>query len=476
MTNPLHTLDISIIAVYLILCLIIGFYKIPKIRNIRDYTIGGKYITLQMLAGTLLATHIGAGATVGSIEKIHSMRAIFASVLILEPFIWITTCFVYAKRIETYKEAGCISLSDMMEYSYGIRARWITNIMAKVVGLAIIAMQILAIGYLLSYYLNISEEQGAMIGFGVIVLYSAFGGIRAIMITDMFQAAVLYIGIPAACFAGYADVGGYDGIIEQIPSKYLGFELTKSNIILFLSMLVWTLIPFSHGAFVQRFLMANNNEQVWKVGKTLFFLNLPISIVVIVIGYIVKVKAPDINPNVAFYYLIDHYLPIGIKGLVITGILAAIMSTADSWLNTASVVWAHDVIKKLFPKISDFQEVFIARIAVIAIGFLAAVLAFMKPESVMAMDWLACSLWEPIVFVPLMAGLYGYKFSSTSHLTSVVFGVLFALAGAYYTAYGTDEILTFDTESLCTGLIGSTMGMLLGKYLTNFRNDREVIV
>ena len=472
MTNSLHMLDIGIIATYLVLCLMIGFYKIPKIRNIRDYTIGGKQISLQMLAGTLLATHIGAGSTVGNIEKIYSMGALFALVIVTGPLIWITTCYVFAKRIQTYKEAGCISLSDMMEYSYGVRARWITNIMAKVVGLAVIAMQILAIGYLLSYFLGISEEQGAMVGFGVIVLYSAFGGIRAIMVTDMFQAAILYIGIPAACFAAYADVGGYDGIIEQIPAKYLGFELSQSNLVLFLSLLVWQIMPFSQGAFVQRFLMANNNAQVWKVGKTLFFLNLPIAIVVIVIGYIVRVKAPDINPNIAFYYLIDHYLPIGVKGLVITGILAAIMSTADSWLNTASVVWAHDVIKKLFPKISDLQEVFIARIAVVAIGLLAAILAFLKPDSVMAMDWLACSLWEPIVFVPLMAGLYGYKFSSTSHLTSVIFGVIFALIGAYYSALGTTETLSFDTESLCTGLIGSAMGMFLGKY---FGSDKEVI-
>lgn len=464
--HNLHTIDLSIIFGYLAICLILGCVRIKSIKTIRDYAMGGKFITTPMLIGTLFATQIGAGATVGRIEKIHSLGSVFAIVILLSPLVWVTTYYVFANRIMEFKAKGCMTLSDVMEYMYGKPGRWITNITAKALSIAITSIQILAIGYLMSYFCGVSQIVGAMIGFGVLVIYSVLGGAKSIIITDAFQAIVLYIGIPAACLSAYYDVGGLDAIIASVPTSHSSFDMSWENISMFFSLAIWCWMPQTYGVFMQRFLLVSSKDQLKTACRALFFGSFPIVIVLCVMGYIVRVKAPDINSNVAFFYLIDHYLPVGVKGLVITGVLAAIMSTADSWLSTASILWAHDIWKKLFPQISDAREVLIARISLIIIAVLATFLAFFKNDSLVSLHWVASNFWDPITFVPLAMGFLGFssRYKSQIFVVSSIIGVSFSVGSAYFFASGGPSMFMFNTSTMCIGLLGSFIG-LVGTHL-----------
>jgi Na+/proline symporter len=195
----LHTIDIIVIIGYLILCLIIGVYKAGKIKTIKEYALGTDYISTAVLMFTVFATHIGAGSTVGTVERLHSMGLIFAISVIFEPLFWLITAKVFAGNISTFKKAGCMSISDIMGFLYGKSGKWLTNILSIFLSIAVIAAQISAIGYLFNYFLGISHLQGVAIGFGVLVIYSLFGGVRAVALTDTFQGLVLLVAIPVAC-------------------------------------------------------------------------------------------------------------------------------------------------------------------------------------------------------------------------------------------------------------------------------------
>jgi Na+/proline symporter/signal transduction histidine kinase len=463
--NNLHAIDIAVIIGYLILCLVIGLYKAGKIKTIREYTLGSGNISTVVLLFTIFATHVGAGSTIGVVEKVHSMGLIFAVTLLAQPLFWLITTKIFAGNIDVFKKAGCMSVSDVMQLLYGKPGKWVTNIVSIFFSIGIIALQIGAIGYLFNYFLGISHFQGAMLGFGVLVTYSLFGGIRAVALTDTFQALVLLIAIPIACSIAFHEVGGYNELIQKLPSTHTSIVFTKENIILLAGMLFFTLMPLSEGTFMQRYLMANDSKQLTKALRMIIYISLPVASVVYLIGFIIKVKAPDVNPNIAFFYLISNYLPIGITGLLITGILAAIMSTADSWLNTTSVLCAHDIAKGLFPRLTNKQELLIARFSVLIISGLSATLALANP-SLMGLLWMAGNFWFPIVMIPMAAGFLRFQTNQQSFIASTTCGALGIILGRYITG-------EFATISLLLGAISSTAG-LLGMHFLQVLNKRSI--
>jgi SSS family solute:Na+ symporter len=166
---------------------------------------------------------------------------------------------------------------------------------------------------------------------------------------------VFFVGIPLACFLAIDSLGySYNDILESLPQTHLAIEPSADNIMLILGVVIHSMLGGTNVPFVQRYLMANNELQLKKAMRDCFVLSVPFTITIIICGFVVTIISGTENNNTSFYYLIDHYLPVGIKGFVITGMLAVIMSTADSWLNTASVMLAHDILGKIFPSIGLF--------------------------------------------------------------------------------------------------------------------------
>ncbi|MDF3047888.1 MAG: putative periplasmic sensor histidine kinase [Candidatus Midichloriaceae bacterium] len=431
--------------------------KASKIKTIREYTLGSGNISTTVLLFTIFATYIGAGPTIGVVEKIHSMGLLFAITLIAQPFFWLITAKIFANNISIFKNAGCISVSDIMGFLYGKSGKWVTNLFQILLSIGVIAAQIGAIGYLFNYFLGISHLAGIIVGFGALVIYSLFGGIRAVAVTDTFQGLVLLVAIPVACSIAFHEVGGYEELVTKLPLGHTSINFTQNNLLLLAGMMSFALLPVSSGTFIQRFLMANNSEQLNKALKIIIYISLPVASVIYLIGFVIKVKAPDVDPNTAFFYLIGNYLPMGITGLLITGILAAIMSTADSWLNTTSVLCAHDIAKGLFPRLTDKQELLIARISVLAISALSVLLASTS-NSLMSLIWLAGNFWEPIIFIPLTAGFLKFQTNQKSFVSASICGILGMLFGRYMAG-------EFASISLLFGMIGSAIGLFGMHYL-----------
>ncbi len=449
--NNIHIIDLTVIIVYLGACLLIGLYKVRSIRTIRDYTLGTGYIPTSVLLFTIFATHVGAGSTVGVVEKLYTDGLIFAIAVMFIPLFWVITAKIFAGNAYKFKKAGCISVSDIMSLLYGKTGKWMTNILSLLLSIGIIAVQIAAVGYLFNYFLGISHVAGVIIGFGVIAVYSVFGGIRAVSLTDTFQGLILIVAIPVACILAFHDIGGYDALVANLPLSHLSLDLSGSSSLLLASMIFHTLMPVSEGTFIQRFLMANNKEQLKNTLKMIAWISIPFTMVICLIGFVIKVRVPEIDPNTAFFYLISNYLPIGITGFLITGILAAIMSTADSYLNTAGVLCAHDIVKGIFPQITDRQELLIARFSVLLISACAIGVAI-TGTSLMALVWLANICWMPIIFIPLASGFLNFKTNNKSFIASV----FISLVGIFFGKYVSGE---FATISLLFGVTGSAVGL-----------------
>lgn len=449
--HKLGTIDISIIIIYAILCLVVAFKYVGKIRNIQEFALGGTFST-RVLAATLFATYTGAGLLLGYIERVYAVGLIFALTAIIEPISWLVTAKFVCNNIEYFKKSGCLSIGDIMQLLYGNIGRWTANILSIAYSVGVIAIQIKATGYLLEYFLYIPERYGAVIGFAIVVTYAYFGGIRAVVFTDALQSLVFLVGIPAACFAAYYALGGYTELINHIPLKHRTVDLTHDNIILLISCVIYSVTPLSSIAYVQRFLIAKSTIQLKQALYYAFFIAIPFYVIIILTGFVTLATIPDHSPQLAFYELITNNLPIGIKGLVIAGILAAIMSTSDSYLNSASVMLSRNIIKPLMPNMSDKTELGLAKFATLLFSFIALFLAFMG-QGLAKILWLTENFWTPFIVVPLIAGFLKFRTNSTSFKGSLIIALIFVCSGRIIAG-------EFGIVSIAFGLFGSAIGLL----------------
>ena len=113
--GKLHIIDISIVGIYLLLCLAIGLYKSTKIKTIKEYAIGNKDFSTIVIISTIFATYVSAGATIGATEAIYRNGLIYALALFFAPLNWLLVKNIYAKN-KQFK--GCISISEIMKKLY----------------------------------------------------------------------------------------------------------------------------------------------------------------------------------------------------------------------------------------------------------------------------------------------------------------------------------------------------------------------
>ena len=181
-----------------------------------------------------------------------------------------------------------------------------------------------------------------------------------------------------------------------------------------------TLVP----PYTQRALAAPDARNA-KIGYTISgVFGLLFYFVTSTIGLLAFVIYPDINPNMALTTLISTSLPVGLVGLVLASLLAVVMSTADSYLNSASVIFVKDIyLPFVEPQASEKKRLWIERIVNIAIGAGAIVFALYATSIIDAL-LMTYALWAPTVLIPFIAGVMFDIKNPKAALSAMFFGAL----------------------------------------------------
>jgi SSS family solute:Na+ symporter len=397
-------LDLWIVGIFLFITLVVGVWQAKGMTNLSIFSIAEKRYSTAVLVATITATFLGGEAALGFSEKTFRYGMIFFLISLGEVFkTFIQASFIAPNIDHRYK--GCISVGDMIEKSYGRQAKLFTGIAGTLMYITSLGAQISAIGYVFHYFLGTTHLFGVLVGGGIIIIYSTFGGIKAVTTTDVIQFIVLIIAIPIICNLGLSKIGGYSKLFQLLPSSHISISLENKAIIvknaeIFLLLLLTLVGP----ATVQRLLMARNSKQAseafyYAACIYLFFFGL-----VCVIGLTAKVLKQDLDPLLAMPYIIE-LLPIGFKGLAIAGLIAIIMSTADSILNTASIMLVNDIILVLTKrKLSDSTQLRLAQFSTFFIGIFAIVAAF-SFKSVFDIMVLSKLFWTPVIVIPFVVAV-----------------------------------------------------------------------
>jgi SSS family solute:Na+ symporter len=403
-------IDNLIILGYLVVALALGVYAGRRIQSMRDFCLppGGGF-PVALLIGTIVATEIGGNSTVGITQKIYQYGAFYAIMIVLSCFDMIFLAFVTAKGVNQFK--GLYSAGDVVRAAYNKQAQVVTGIFSALMSIATIALQLKVMGYLYAYFFGVSETNGALLACAVTILYSAYGGIRAVTFTDCLQMLMILTTLPEIAGIMIRQAGGMGTLFAKVPPSHLAIPAHLTTAELGLTIFLM-LLPQLNPTVVQRLLISRNEREL----KSGFCIAAVIQMIFFTligfVGLAAYVNNPGMDPKSVFFEAINTLMPTGIRGFCIVGVLAAIMSTADSWLNASAIAISHDVIKPIMgSKLSDQHELRLARLATVLIGVLSVVMVFGmgRYKDIFDLSFLRYEIWCPAITMPLWFAIFGVR-------------------------------------------------------------------
>ena len=240
--------------------------------------------------------------------------------------------------------------------------------------------------------------------------------------------AVLAVGIPMVLVFGVIHVGGVDALVAAVPADRLqipGAHFTWLGLIaLFLAFLLGeTLVP----PYVQRLLIGKTAANAAR--GTLFsgLFSIPFFTISGLIGLVALAMDPNISSNLALPHVVVTVMPPVLKGLVIAGVISVVMSSADSFLNSASIAFVNDLVRPFSgARLSERRYLQLAKLVTLTVGLLSVFVA-LTIEGLLDILIFAYTYWAPVIVVPLVAVVLGRAKSTRSFVVGAATGFLAAL-------------------------------------------------
>lgn len=304
-----------------------------------DYLLMGRKLSLPFFVASLVATWYGG---IFGVTRISFESGIFN--FITQGFFWYLSYFVFAIfLVNKIKQSNAVTLAELVGQKFGPRSAKLAAIFNFFNVVPVVYT--ISLGILFQSLFHIPFNLSCAIGLCIVFLYTAFGGMRAVVLTDVFQFGLMFIGVGAVAVFSVAEYGGLGFLQNNLPSEH--FSITGGHSLG--ETLAWGFIAFStlvDPNFYHR-VFAAESAKVAKKG-------ILISIVFWFIfdlatttgGMYARAVIPDASSENAYLLYSLNLLPDGLKGLFLGGIVACVISTLDSYVFTASNTLLYD----LFPK------------------------------------------------------------------------------------------------------------------------------
>lgn len=405
MTSASICIIISI-AVYLIGMLYIGFIYSKRNATTSDFYLGGRKLGPIVVALSTEASDMSSWLLMGvpGLAYFCGLADATWTVIGLAVGTYLNWLIV-AKRLRKYSaRIDAITIPDFFAHRYRDHSGLLEGIAALVIIVFFVpytASGFAACGKLFTNIFDINYMLAMTISAAVIVGYCAMGGFTAASVTSLIQSIVMTIALAIILVFGIQTAGGWSAVVENAKTVPGYLDLTSSTSILsaepakygfisIVSTLAWGLGYFGMPHILNHFMAIEDEEKLKtsrRVGTIWVVISMSIAIVVGLVGFAVSrlgAIAPFESASAAEAILVriaallsqSGILPALLAGLVLAGILASTMSTADAQLLAAASGISHNILRGVFHlKLSNKQEMTIARITVIIIAAMGIFLA-----------------------------------------------------------------------------------------------------
>ena len=426
----MHIADISIFVVYLLAMMGVGIYFLKKNKTTDDYFVGGRQMSSLHIGLSVVATDVGGGFSIG-LGGLGFVMGISGSWLLFTGLIgaWLAGVFLIPKVFSIARERGFLTFPQFLGSVFNRRVAMAAGIISAISYLGFTSSQILAGAKLASSTFDGLSLNHALLIMGVIaVLYTALGGLKAVIYTDTIQWIILLSGLifVALPFTLHS-IGGWEAAREHLGKEY--FSLTNIS---WQQLVNWafTIIPiwFVGMTLYQRIYAARDEKTAKRGWFIAGLLEYPVmAFIGVVLGLLARVAmaegtiqgytAANIDPELGLPILLKTILPVGLLGVVMASYFSAIMSTADSCLMASSGNILIDVLGKHEKK----RSLLYSQLLTLGLGVLALLLA-LKMENVLELMLLSYAFMVSGLIVPVLAGLFTRKPNATAALVSMIGG------------------------------------------------------
>ena len=432
----LGTLDWAIIAIYFLILLGIVYWTSRRNESTDDYFLAGRNVGWFAIGASLFASNIGSEHIVGlagagaSTGMTMAHWELHAWVMIMLG--WIFVPFYYTSGVST--------MPEFLERRFGATTRWILSLVS-LAAYVLTKVSVTVYAGAIVFKTLLPETFGSpdnafWIGaFATVILtglYTVFGGLRAVLYTDSVQAIVLLIGSAMITWIGLDKLGGWSELQSFAANDVAKYALWRPLNdpgfpwlgILMASPIIGIWYWCTDQYIVQRTLAARNLRTARRGTLWGGFLKIwPVMIFLVpgLIGAALHergvIEIPvnengEIIGDQVFATMVATMLPVGLRGLVVGGMLAALMSSLSSLFNSSASLFTLDVYKKVKPQATEQQLVTVGRIATLTIVVLGM-------------------LWIPIMHrLAGNEGLYKYLQSVQGYLAPPITAVF--LLGLFY--------------------------------------------
>ena len=482
----LTTTDYLIVAAYLVGMLALGAVITTRIEGFRDYFLAGGSLTTPLLVCTLVSSYYGLDVTFGTSESgfYYGIVAWFWYSLPYYFFIAVAA-LVIAPRLRRYGQA--MTLSDILEQHYGPATRIVGAAACFVYSAPIVAM---AGMITLMRYLGLPTGWGLAVTIGVCAAYTAMGGLWADAISDTVQFVLMCVSLAMVIPLAIDWVGGWSFVasLPVDPASGETTHLVHHGGLSYWMLAAWSLTGLTvlvEPAFYQRVFAAEDNRAVQRALLVGISLWAAYDWGVTMVGIIARAAveqgllAAELPGKEALLSLAVKMLPVGMRGLFLGGILAAAMSTIDTYSLLASGNLVYDIYRPLFDRrASDRRLLVLTRLGVLVVMLTAAVVSLQFAR--MRDTWqFMTSIMTSVVLVPVLAALFASPrraaglWSATAGLIGVIAFYTILMKLGSYDAEQETYVLRFagvelwqDYAVLCVlpvSLLGYAAGNFVGR-------------
>jgi Na+/proline symporter len=456
---------------YWIISVGIGLYAATRVHNTRDFAIAGRHLPFYMVTATVFATWFGSETVLGIPatflkEGLHGVVA--------DPF-GASMCLILVGLFfaAPLYRMNLLTIGDFYKKKFGRSVEVLTTIAIVISYLGWVGAQITALGLVFNVVSEgeISKLAGMWIGSGTILIYTFFGGMWAVAITDFLQMIIIVIGMLYIGGSVSNMVGGVGVVVNHaMDAGKFDFwpALDLKEIIAFAA--AWVTMMFGsipqQDVFQRVQSSKTENIAIWGTvfGGCLYFV---FAFVPMFLAYSATLIDPkmvegliDEDPQLILPTLVMQHAPLFAQVMFFGALLSAIKSCASATLLAPSVTFSENILKPMLGhRLSDRRMLHTMRGVTVAFTILVTLYAMNSKASIFKMVENAYQITLVMAFVPLVAGVYWHRSNTQGALAAIFCGLSVWLA-----------ILIFGPEdpfvpAHFAGMFASMFGMVIGSLL-----------
>jgi solute:Na+ symporter, SSS family len=463
---------ISSVVLYLLVTIAIGLWAATRVRNSKDYVLAGRSLPLYMNTATVFATWFGA-------ESVLSVSVEFSKSglggIIADPF-GSSVCLVIVALLfaRAFYRMDLLTIGDFYRKRYGRTMELGTSVVIAVSYLGWTAAQLTALGLVFSTLTDgaVSLQTGIIISGIVVLAYTIWGGMWSVAMTDLFQSVMIIVGLGViAWFVG--DMAGGAGKVVAVAAEAGKFEFwpkggAKEWLAFTTAFLTLAIGSIPQQDIFQRVTSAKN-ERIAIAGSLLggvvYFCFVFVPVYIVAAGLLIDpslgslLSAPDARETQRILpeFILVH-TPMWIQVLFFGALLSAILSTASGAIIAPTSLCTENIIRPLYPHMSDRQFLLTLRIVLVTFTAAALIFALQSKQTMYDMVQNAYTVTLVAALVPLAAGIFWKKANNAGAILSAVFGLVAWLIAAFTAPDAT-------VPPTLVGLGFSIAGMALGSVV-----------